>query len=614
MVKLEKEYQISWLKIVGITALIAVVVVIICLVYPRKDDKTLLTQQTYINNMTLMKEAGFEYFQGSNLPEEIGDSKRITLDEMLARNLIVDFYDEEGNTCNVANSYIEATKTLDNEYEMSVFLSCNNQSDYIITTISNEVICTNCEIDNADNAVDNSSSNNNSTNSSGSSNNNADSGSSSIKPTYNSNSSSSKPVSVTQTTNVNINYINNCCVSALDCRDDCLANVYHSVVFDSNGGSSVRTQIVKHGSVASYASTYRDGYEFLGWYLNGEKYDFKTPVTRKITLVAKWQKESKNYIVDYESNGGSYVESEEVREGDKATRPKDPTRECYDFVGWYTDAALTHKYDFGDPVTNDMTLYAKWKENDTCTNVYQVKFDSKGGSKVDDQAVKEGNKAYEPKDPTRDGYKFLGWYLDGELFDFDTKIYKDITLIAKWEKEEILYNEYCKVKTDTYYSISYVAGDQSEWNSSWLVKFYNLENVSNLQVTNVGHLTSIGMYNKAYSESSDKGIFMIGDDLGSNVAINSGYMLQNYSLKASNFIPSVGSPYYSNGDWYAKLSIRVKNYNNVNAYYASNIGSKIYFVPFYFDVKYTDLNDCVTDKASNSSKYKNYEIVDSFWK
>ena len=31
--------------------------------------------------------------------------------------------------------------------------------------------------------------------------------------------------------------------------------------------------------------------------------------------------------------------------------------------------------------------------------------------------------------------KFLGWYLDGESFDFDTIITQNINLIAKWEKE-----------------------------------------------------------------------------------------------------------------------------------------------------------------------------------
>ena len=342
---MEKEYRISWLKIVGITVLIAVVIIIICLLYPNKYN-TMLIQQTYINNITLMKDAGFEYFSGSRLPQEIGDSERISLDEMLARNLLPEFLDEEGNSCNTTNSYIEATKTLDNEYEMSVYLSCNNKSDYIVTSIS-DVECVDCNVIVSDNT--NNTTNDNNSNSSGATNTGRDT--STTRPSYTNNNSSSsneRPVTITQTTNININYVNTCCTngSSTNCSDNCLNNVYHSVIFDSNGGTSVRTQTVKHGGYAEYRSTSRFGYEFLGWYLNGEKYDFSTPVTEKITLIAKWEKKTSDipsddkeiYIVDFDSNGGTRVASQKVEEGDRVSRPSNPTRDCYDFVGWYTDA------------------------------------------------------------------------------------------------------------------------------------------------------------------------------------------------------------------------------------------------------------------------------------
>ena len=55
-----------------------------------------------------------------------------------------------------------------------------------------------------------------------------------------------------------------------------------------------------------------------------------------------------DYNVRYDSNGGSYVESERVPEGELATRPKDPTKKCYRFDGWYTNASFTGtKYDAG---------------------------------------------------------------------------------------------------------------------------------------------------------------------------------------------------------------------------------------------------------------------------
>ena len=619
---MEKEYRISWLKIVGITLLIAVVIIIICLLYPKKDN-TMLTQQTYINNITLMKDAGFEYFSGSRLPQEIGDSERISLDEMLARNLLPEFLDEEGNSCNTGDSYIEATKTLDNEYEMSVYLSCNNKSDYIVTSIS-DVECVDCNVIVSDNT--NNTTNDNSSNSSGSTNTSRDN--STTRPSYtnnnNSSSSNERPVTITQTTNININYVNTCCTngSSTNCNDNCLNNVYHSVIFDSNGGTSVRTQTVKHGEYAVYKSTSRPGYEFLGWYLNGEKYDFSTPVTEKITLVAKWEKKTSDipsddkeiYIVDFDSNGGTRVASQKVEERDRVSRPSNPTRDCYDFVGWYTDASLTKKYNFSTPVTRDMTLYAKWKDNGTCKETYRVKFDSNGGTSVATQRVDEGDRATEPRDPRRSGYTFLGWYLNGRRFSFNTRIYEDITLEAKWEKEEVKYNTYCKVENDTYYSVSYVSDSKDTWNYSWNVRFYNLDNVKNLKVTEVGYLTTLSMYNKVYNVQYDKGMVMVGGDDRYSVAVTSGSMLRTYSLKSSNFTPSVGVPYKSNGDWYARLSVRIKNYNNLNSYYASNIKSSIYFVPFYFEVEYTDLDNCVNDKASNSYKYDDYEIIDSYFK
>ena len=621
---MEKEYQISWGKIIGVTALIIIIIAIIYLIYPRKDN-TMLTQQTYISNITLMKNAGFEYFRGNNLPKDIGDSKRLSLDEMLVRNLIIEFYDEEGNTCNRSNSYIEATKTMENEYEMSVYLSCDNKSDYIVTSIS-DVVCTDCNVidKNTDTTSNNTVNNDTDTTSNSSSTNTG-----TLKPTYTTNNnynnntssnSSDKPVQVTQTTNININYVNTCCTNGANsnCDNNCLANVYHSVVFDANGGSSVRTQIVKHGQTASYKTTYRAGYEFLGWYLNGEEYDFSTPVTNKITLYAKWRKKDiedepkKEYIVDFDSNGGSYVASEEVLEGDAVDRPKNPTKECYDFGGWYTDQALTKRYSFSTPVTSDMTLYAKWIDNGTCKEKYIVDFDSNGGSSVRSQSVLEGARATEPNDPTRSGYRFLGWYLDGSKFSFNTRIYEDITLVAKWEKEEEKYNTYCKVENDTYYSISYTSEYATSPYMNWSIKFGDLRNVDDLKITKVGYLTSTSMYNSAYNKYYNQNTSMVGGNSKYEVNATSGSMLKTYSLKAANFTKSLSAPYYRSGYWYVDASVYIKNKNDVTPY-ASSIG-KVYFIPFYFDVKYTDLNNCVDDKASNSYKYSNYKIVDSYWK
>ena len=64
---------------------------------------------------------------------------------------------------------------------------------------------------------------------------------------------------------------------------------------------------------------------------------------------------------------------------------------------------------------------------------YEIKFNS-NGSIVNKVTVKEDGTVTRPSNPTRDGYEFAGWYLNGELFDFNTKITGDITLEARWNE------------------------------------------------------------------------------------------------------------------------------------------------------------------------------------
>ena len=68
---------------------------------------------------------------------------------------------------------------------------------------------------------------------------------------------------------------------------------------------------------------------------------------------------------------------------------------------------------------------------------YKVSFDTDGGTKIDAITVKEDNAVDLPKDPTKEGYTFDGWYLDGKKFDEKSSITKDITLKASWLKKEV---------------------------------------------------------------------------------------------------------------------------------------------------------------------------------
>lgn len=63
---------------------------------------------------------------------------------------------------------------------------------------------------------------------------------------------------------------------------------------------------------------------------------------------------------------------------------------------------------------------------------YTVKFDVDGGTKINEQIVKKNEKVKEPSEPTKDGYEFEGWYLNGKEYDFDSKVTSDLVIKAKW--------------------------------------------------------------------------------------------------------------------------------------------------------------------------------------
>ncbi len=66
------------------------------------------------------------------------------------------------------------------------------------------------------------------------------------------------------------------------------------------------------------------------------------------------------YTVTFNSNGGTSVASQTVSEGGKITKPTDPTKTGYTFSGWYLSET---EWDFNNAVTSNITLIAKWTEN-----------------------------------------------------------------------------------------------------------------------------------------------------------------------------------------------------------------------------------------------------------
>lgn len=112
------------------------------------------------------------------------------------------------------------------------------------------------------------------------------------------------------------------------------------------------------------------------------------------------------------------------------------------------DLIITSNYEFKDEfvtklkekINGDINIYLDYQKNiddfNTEVNYYTITFDTAGGSSIDSIVVKENDVITKPDDPTKEGYTFLGWYIDDEEFNFEDLVKSDLTLVAKWEENK----------------------------------------------------------------------------------------------------------------------------------------------------------------------------------
>jgi len=197
----------------------------------------------------------------------------------------------------------------------------------------------------------------------------------------------------------------------------------YTVIFDADNGSEATSETVEYGAVATKpADPVKEGYTFAGWFAGDAAYVFDTAVTANVTLKAKWT--INEYTVIFDADNGSEATSETVEYGAVATKPADPTKDGYAFLGWFAGDVA---YDFATPVTGNVTITAKW------VAVYTVTFDPANGGETFTASANDGTVVTAPEAPVKKGFAFAGWFAGETAFDFATPITSDITLTAKWE-------------------------------------------------------------------------------------------------------------------------------------------------------------------------------------
>ena len=194
-------------------------------------------------------------------------------------------------------------------------------------------------------------------------------------------------------------------------------------------GSDTDTQLVVSGSYAiEPEQPTKTGYTFAGWSLDGKTAVTvsETPITVNTTFFALWSINS--YLVTFDTGDVETTTTQQVNYGAYAIEPEQPTKTGYTFSGWSLNGSTSVTVS-STVIVQATTFTALWT-----INSYTVQFND-GTQVVDTQSVNYGTYASEPSAPTKTGYTFKGWSLDGAnlVTVSSTAITQATTFFAVWE-------------------------------------------------------------------------------------------------------------------------------------------------------------------------------------
>ncbi|MBR0495608.1 MAG: InlB B-repeat-containing protein [Treponema sp.] len=206
-------------------------------------------------------------------------------------------------------------------------------------------------------------------------------------------------------------------------------NTKYTVTFTTNGGTAITSQKIESGKTATEpASPTKEGFTFGGWFTDSNfatAFTFSTAIKSDITLYAKWIEASKpTYTVTFSVDGAETTQI--VIEGEKASKPTDPTKTGYTFDGWYKDDT---KFDFETTVTANLTLTAKWTPI-----TYTVTYEGLNGAENPNTATSYTveSETITLQNPTKSGYTFVWMNGSDEVTQISKGSTGNITLTGKW--------------------------------------------------------------------------------------------------------------------------------------------------------------------------------------
>lgn len=90
-----------------------------------------LYTRLFTDNIETMKDAAKSYYTTPRLPQNVGDTAKMTLGEMYEKGLLLELVDSNNNACDTTKSYVELTK-MEDEYQLKTVLSCSDKEAFVI--------------------------------------------------------------------------------------------------------------------------------------------------------------------------------------------------------------------------------------------------------------------------------------------------------------------------------------------------------------------------------------------------------------------------------------------------------------------------------------------------
>ncbi|MBQ8545413.1 MAG: InlB B-repeat-containing protein [Clostridia bacterium] len=227
-----------------------------------------------------------------------------------------------------------------------------------------------------------------------------------------------------------------------------------TITYDTQGGkmpSGIKN--IKSYSLNKVISTSpkptKEGYTFVGWFLDEEKVSFPYRLTKSVTLVAKWEEIIERSAVSLKLNGGALPNGEETitkyDSGSKITSIPTPVKDGFDFLGWFIAG---EEVQLPYAVTCDVIFVAKWEQIltdsdiNTDTDIEKEKvtitLDLSGGALTDGAEASSlyevGSTITSLPTPSYEGYEFIGWHIDGEPITLPYEVAEEKTITAVWQQ------------------------------------------------------------------------------------------------------------------------------------------------------------------------------------